>query len=164
MRASQTPNKIIKSFYVVGINELKIQRYNITNMKDTTTLRFIDCMDILNSNLNTKEDKFYKTNETWLKVLNNQNVWLRFKYVDNYTDPITDLRLCECDYYSNEWLLMPRNLYSNGYRPIKIIKYQNITDNIKDFPPISPEERSFNKLDDKHILIPSKYNSNNYFN
>ena len=164
MRASQTPNKIIKSFYVVGINELKIQRYNITNMKDTTTLRFIDCMDILNSNLNTKEDKFYKTNETWLKVLNNQNVWLRFKYVDNYTDPITDLRLCECDYYSNEWLLMPRNLYSNGYRPIKIIKYQNITDNIKDFPPISPEERSFNKLDDKHILIPSKYNAKNYLN
>ena len=159
MRASQTPNKIIKSFHVVGIDQLKLKRYNITNMNDKTTLRFIDNMDILNTNLNIKEDKFYKANETWLRVLNNPNFWLRFQYVDNYTDPITDLRLCECDYYSKEWLLMPKNLYDNGYRPIKLIKYQNITNNIKDFPSISPEERNFNKLDDKHILIPSHYNS-----
>ena len=159
MRKSDIPNKIINSFYVVGINELKHQRYNITNMNDES-LRFIQNVDILYTNFIIKNDRFDKTNETWLRVLNSPNFWLRFQYTDTYTDPITDLRIVECEYHSsNNYILLTRKLYLEGYRPVKLTKHENTTNNIKDIPLITQEEKTFQKLDNKYILIPSEYNS-----
>ena len=159
MRKSQVNNKIIKSFYVVGINELKLQRYNITNNIDES-LRFIQKIDILNTNYNIKNERYDSLNEKWIRVLNSPNSWLRFEYSDHYLEPITDLRIAECDYHSsNNYILLPRKYYQEGYRPVKLIKHENTTNNIKDIPRISQEERSFQKLDERYILIPSEYNS-----
>ena len=159
MRKSDIQNKIINSFYVVGINELKLQRYNITNMNDES-IRFIKKIDILNTNYIIKNDKFDRLNEKWLRILNSPNSWLRFEYCDDYLEPITDLRIAECDYHSsNKYILLPRKYYEEGYRPVKIMKHENTTNNIKDIPIISVEERSFPKLDERYILIPSEYNS-----
>lgn len=164
MKSSKTPSKIIKSFFVVGINEIKLQRYNIENNNDSQQLRFIQKIDIINTNLNIKKDRLDTSTVKWLRVLNTSNFWIRFSYINNYTDPITDLRIQLCDYYSEKYLLLPRNLYENGYRPVKLTKYQNITNNIKDFPDVAREERTFPKLDDKFVLVPAEYNSKNPLN
>jgi hypothetical protein len=133
MRKTKGNNKIIKSFYVVGINELKLQRYNITNNIDEP-LRFIQKIDILNTNYNIKNERFDKLNEKWIRVLNSPNSWLRFEYSDHYLEPITDLRIAECDYHSsNNYILLPRKYYQEGYRPVKLIKHENITNNLKIF-------------------------------
>ena len=164
MKQNLYENKIVKSFYVVGINELKLQKYNITNNNEESSLRFIQKIDILCGNLNIKNNRFDRQNETWLKVINSTNYWIRLQYTDSYTDPITDLRICETNYYSEEYLLLPRNLYNNGYRPVKITKCENNINDIKDFPNVAQEERSFQLLDDKYLLIPSEYNSKTSLN
>ena len=155
MKPNKTLNKIINSFYVIGINELKLQKYNTPNINDEQTFHFIQKMDILNTDADIKKSEYDKLEQRWIK-LNTSNYWLRLEYSDNYTDPITDLRIQECDYYLEENLLLPLNLYQNGYRPIKIIKYENLTN----IPKINQEEISFPKLNDKYVLIPSYYNSN----
>ena len=164
MKSNKTPNKIIKSFYVVGINNVKLQRYNIENNNESQQFRFIQKIDIINTNLNIKRDRFDTSTAKWLRVLNTSNFWVRFSYINNYDDPITDLRIQLSDYYSEKYLLLPRNLYDNGYRPVKLTEYQNITNNIKDFPEVEREERSFPKLDDKFVLVPAEYNSKDPLN
>ena len=158
MKNRDISNKIINSFYVVGINEIKLQKYNNTNFNDEL-LRFIQKIDILHTNFIIKNDRFDRPNETWLRVINSPNFWLRFQYTDYYTEPITDLRISECDYHSSDnFILFSRKLYQEGYRPVKLTKHENTTNNIKDIPLISQEERTFQKLNDKYILIPSEYN------
>ena len=154
MSSNKTQNKIIKSFFVVGIDETKIQIYSNANINDEIYLRFIQNIDIINSNINIKNDRYDAKNEKWLRIINNPNSWLRFQYTENYTNPITDIRIQECDYYTQEYLLLPRYLYENGYRPVKITKYQNQTNNIKDIPKIIPEERTLTKLDKDYVLVP----------
>ena len=163
MKPSKTLNKIINSFYVVGINEMNIQKYNDSNINDESSLYFIQKMDIINTNINIKKDVYNESNQKWIR-LNASNIWLRLHYSDCYTDPITDLRFQECDIYSDGNLLLPSNLYKNGYRPIKIIKYENATNNIKDAPKINQEEITFPKLNDKFVLVPSEYNTKIFFN
>ena len=158
MKPSKTPNKIIKSFFVVGINEIKLQKYNLNN-NDEQIMRFIQKIDIINTNLNIKIDRYDTPNIKWLRVINNSNFWVRFQYTNNYTNPITDLRIQQCDYYNEEYILLPRNLYENGYRPVKLTVYENISNDIKDIPEVPMEERSFKKLDEKYVLVPAKYNA-----
>lgn len=99
----------------------------------------------------------------WLKIYKNPNSWLRFQYQENYINPITDLRIQECDYYK-EYLLIPKKLYDDGYRPVKILKFKNNTNNIKDCPKIAQEERSFPKLDKDYIIAPIEYDTKYYLN
>ena len=155
-------NKIIKSFLVVGLNETKIQRYS--NSDNDIIPRFIQKIDILITNLDFKIDRNDSSkNEKWLKIYKNPNSWLRFQYQENYINPITDLRIQECDYYK-EYLLIPKKLYDDGYRPVKILKFKNNTNNIKDCPKIAQEERSFPKLDKDYIIAPIEYDTKYYLN
>ena len=155
-------NKIITSFLVVGLNETKMQRYS--NSENNIIPRFIQNIDILITNLDFKIDRNDSSkNEKWLKIYKNPNSWLRFQYQENYINPITDLRIQECDYYK-EYLLIPRKLYDQGYRPVKILKYKNNTNNIKDCPKIAQEERSLPKLDKENILASIEYDTKYYLN
>ena len=163
MKSSKTPNKIIKSFCVVGINELKLQKYNLEN-NDEPSMRFIEKIDIINTELNTKNTRYDTSNIKWLRILNNSNYWIRFQYTNNYTNPITDLRIHQCDYYQEKFILLPRNLYDNGYRPVQLTIYENMSNDMKDIPEVTKEERSFKKLNDKFVLIPAKYNHKHSLN
>ena len=155
-------NKIIKSFLVVGLNETKIQRYS--NSDNDIIPRFIQKIDILITNLDFKIDRNDSSkNEKWLKIYKNPNSWLRFQYQEDYINPITDIRIQECDYYK-EYLLIPKKLYDDGYRPVKILKFKNITNNIKDCPKIAQEERSLQKLDKDYIIAPIEYDTKYYLN
>ena len=160
MKSNKNTNKIINSFYLVGIEEVKIKKYK----NDEKPLRFIEKMDILNTNLNIKNTRYDLSNQKWLRILNTSHFWLRFQYSDNYENPITNIRIYECDYYSKDYLLLSMNLYNNGYRPIKSINYESSSNDIKDFPKIAQEESFFPKLDSKYVLIPSEYNSKNSLN
>ena len=156
-------NKIIKSFLVVGLNETKIQRYN--NSENDIIPRFIENIDILITNLEYKNDRNDSLkNEKWLKIYKNLNSWLRFQYKEEYINPITDIRIQECDYYYKEYLLIPRKLYDDGYRPVKIIKYKSNNNNIKDCPKITQEERSLPKLDKDYVIAPIEYDIKYYLN
>ena len=155
-------NKIIKSFLVVGLNETKIQRYS--NSDNDIIPRFIQNIDILITNLDFKIDRNDTLkNEKWLKIYKNPNSWLRFQYKEDYINPITDLRIQECDYYK-EYLLIPKKLYDDGYRPVKILKFKINSNNIKDFPKIAQEERSLPKLDKDYIIAPIEYDTKYYLN
>ena len=157
----QTSRKIINSFLVVGIKEF--QKYNLSQTNEDSQLTFIQNINIINTNIQTRRDHLELKNEKWLKTLNNANCWIRFQYENSYINPITDLQIHECDIYGKEYLLLPKKLYDEGYRPIPIISHvfkdKNI--NIKEIPGIIPEQRSFPKLDSNNILLPIFYNCKN---
>ena len=157
----QTSRKIINSFLVVGIKEF--QKYNLSQTNEDSQLTFIQNINIINTNIQTRRDHLELKNEKWLKTLNNANCWIRFQYENSYINPITDLQIQECDIYGKEYLLLPKKLYDEGYRPIPIISHifkdKNI--NIKEIPGIIPEQRSFPKLDSNNILLPIFYNCKN---
>ena len=164
MEKRKIPNKIIKSFYVIGVNEKKPQKYDITDIKDEISLRFIQNIDVISVNIKMKNDKYESENEKWIKIPNSTNYWLRYEYIDSYIEPITDLRIHECDFFSDKYLLLPRNLYDIGYRPAKLTKFDNTSNDINDFPKIVHEERSLSQLNDKYVLVPLEMDSKSKLN
>ena len=138
MRKSSTPDKIISSFHVVGINESKLQKYDIDTNEEPTE-KFLQKMDILIGNLNIKNDLYETSNQKWAKITKGQNCWIRFQYSDIYIDPITDFKVKQCDFYSNKYILLPKSLYNFGYRPIRIIKFEDNVNDINQLPKISEE-------------------------
>ena len=57
--SSQSPKKIINSFLVVGINELKLQKYsNFLSPEEEPQLLFIQNINIVYTNITTKRDFF----------------------------------------------------------------------------------------------------------
>ena len=165
--SSHSPKKIINSFLVVGINELKLQKYtNLLSSTEESQLLFIQNINIVYTNIITKRDFFEINSEKWMRILNNQNVWLRFQYEVSYIEPITDLKIQECDLYNKDYLILSKDLYDEGYRPIPVmyLNFKNINIDFKSIPNIKPEQRSFPKLDKKSILIPIKYNIKHILN
>ena len=163
MRKSSTPDKIISSFHVVGINESKLQKYDIDSNEEPTE-KFLQKMDILIGNLDIKNDLYETSNQKWAKITKGQNCWIRFQYSDIYIDPITDFKVKQCDLYSNKYILLPKSLYNFGYRPIRIIKFEDNVNDINQLPKISEEERAFPSLDNKYIVIPIEYDCNSILN
>ena len=162
--SKKTSKKIIKSFLVIGTKEF--QKYNLLTTNDQSNLSFIENINIININLPTKRDHLEIKNEKWFKILNNTNCWIRFQYESRYINPITDLILHECDSYGKDYLLLPKKLYDEGYRPVPIIYYNNAIKNIdmEYMPKIIEEQRSFQKFDSFNVLIPMNYNCKTLMN
>ena len=156
MSKSSNSDKIIKSFHVVGISELKLQKYNLESYEEQQS-NYLQKMDIIVANLNIKNNRYDTSNEKWSKIIKTENCWIRFQYSNIYIDPITDFKILQCEIYSSKYLLLPKTVYNIGYRPVKIIKYDNIVSNIKDLPKISEEERTFPSLDNKYVVVPYEY-------
>jgi len=162
---NHNPKKIINSFIVVGVNELKLQKYNLLSSSEESQLFFIQNINLVMTNIIINKEYFEFKNEKWIRILNTKNFWLRFQYDSSYINPITDLKIEECDIYdkNNQYILLSKELYDQGYRPLPILSL-----NIKNFdaraiPQIIPEKTSFQKLDSKYVLIPYIYNCKNIF-
>ena len=160
---NHNPKKIINSFIVVGVNELKLQKYNLLSSSEESQLFFIQNINLVMTNIIINKEYFEFKNEKWIRILNTKNFWLRFQYDSSYINPITDLKIEECDIYdkNNQYILLSKELYDQGYRPLPILSL-----NIKNFdaraiPQIIPEKTSFQKLDSKYVLIPYIYNCKN---
>lgn len=161
----QNSKKIINSFLVVGINKEKLQKYNLLSTNEEPQLSFIQNIDMINMNVLIKKNNFEISNEKWIKILNNPYCWIRYQYETNYISPITHLQIFECDIYNKEFLLLPKNLYDDGYRPAPITYYYSKNNKLdfREIPRVTFDRTSFNKLDKYNILIPMKYNCKNVF-
>lgn len=162
MSSNNSKNKIIKSFLYIGLNETKPQKYSIDSTIEEQSLRFISAIDIIQlpkKNVNT--NRYDLQNQKWLRI-NNSNYFLRLEYTYNYVNPITEIKLYKATYLSNEYIIYPKKIYDLGFRPIKLTKTGNVK-NIKDFPKIREEEKTFQKYDNNYIIISSEYDFRNYF-
>ena len=162
MNIPSKTKKIIKSFLVVGSKD--IQKYNILSANEESQLSFIQNINIIITNIQTKKGHLELKNEKWFKISNTSNCWIRFQYETSYINPITDLHYRECDIYGNQYLLLPKKIYDQGYFPVPIMshnfKNQNIS--LKEIPNIIPESRNFKKSDNLlYVCIPMNYNCQN---
>ena len=150
--------KIIKSFFVVGLDELKLQKYN-----DEISLRYIQNVDILTIKLSTKNDRYDRKSEKWLRVSKNSNTWFRIQYTDKYSDPITELKIGECLYEpeNDNYLLLPKKYYDLGYKPISIFFFEKNNQN-DPFPIIQNEIKDITEYNEKYVKIPSICNVKKY--
>ena len=159
--SSSTPKKIINSFLVVGINDSKLQKYNLLSSNEEPQLFFINNINIVIINITTNREYLEFNNEKWKRITNIKNCWMRFQYDLSYINPITDLKLEDCDIYdkNKDYILLSKDLYDQGYRPVPCMNIK--IKNINEIPKIKPEQRSFQKLDSNWVLIPSYYNCKN---
>ena len=159
--SNHNPKKIINSFLVVGINDVKLQKYNLISSKEESQLFFINNINIIITNLLTNRDYYELENEKWIRISNTKDCWMRFQNDSSYINPITDLKKVDCNIYdkNKDFLLLSKELYDEGYRPVPCMAIK--TNNLSEIPRIQSEQRSFQKLDSKYVLIPSYYNCKN---
>ena len=153
-------NKIIKSFFVVGLNENLIRKYE----EETNPPRFVQDIDILVKEL----PKHYipeSDDEKYILLNEKKNVWLRIKYSSNYNTPITDLQIAECDYESNEYLLLEKKYINENCYPMMISYSKNNNsennDNKEEIYPIFSEFKLCKEYNSVYVKIPSELNIKN---
>ena len=151
-------NKIIKSFFIIGLNESLIQKYE----DNGETPIYIQYIDIFIKEL-PYDYKPANKDEKWLLIIKENNVWLRIKYSYEYYSPITDFKIVDCDYESPEYLLLEKKYINEEYIPIMVSTYKkednnnNNNDNNKIYPIIN-EYKFYEPYSDIYVKIPSYLN------
>ena len=149
-------NKIIKSFFVIGLNESLIRKYE----EDSNPPRFVQDIDIFIKDLpkhyspENKDEKYILLNEK-------KHVWLRIKYSENYNSPITDLQIAECDYESKEYLLLEKRYINENCYPMMVTYYKNKDEDKTETYPIFSEFKFVKDYSDVYVKIPSELNIKN---
>ena len=146
--------KIIKSFYIIGLNESLIQKYD-NNVKPPI---FIQDIDIFVKDL-PHNYKPLNEDEKWHLLIKEKNVWLRIKYNYNYVSPITELIMVECDYESPEYLFLEKKYIDDQYKPISVtfFKDEDRKEQNESYPIIS-ELGLYKEYSDFYVKIPSYLN------
>ena len=149
-------NKIIKSFFVIGLNQSLIQKYE----EEKNPPRFVQDIDIF---VKALPRNFISENNDEKYILLNEknNVWMRLKYCDNYNSPITDLKIAECDYESPEYLLLEKKYINENCYPLMVTYHKDNSDNNKDKTenyPIFSEFKFYKDYSDVYVKIPSELN------
>ena len=154
-------NKIIKSFYIIGLNKSLIQKYNDNEMPPT----FIQEIDIFVKDI-PYDYKPLNEDEKWILLIKENNVWLRIKYNNNYATPITDFIMAECDYESPEYLLLEKKYIDDQYYPVMVTfcKDEKKNDQNESSYPIMSEFTHFQKFSDVYVKIPSYLNVKDILN
>ena len=146
-------NKIIKSFFVIGLNENLIQKYE----EDSNPPRFVQDIDILVKDLpknyspESKDEKYILLNEK-------KHVWLRIQYSENYNSPITDLQIAACDFESNEYLLLEKRYINENSYPMMVSFHKDNSENNNKNYPIFGEFKLVQDYSDVYVKIPSELN------
>ena len=158
-------NKIIKSFFIIGLNESLIQKYE----EEENPPRFTQDIDIFVKDL-PHNYKPQNDDEKWILIIKEKNVWLRIKYSNNYNSPITDLQLIECDYESPEYLLLEKKYIDEQYNPLMVTYYKKDKQNDEDKNdqnetfPIFSEFKLCKEYSDVYVKIPSELNVKDILN
>ena len=148
-------NKIIKSFFVIGLNESLIRKYE----EDSSPPRFVQDIDILIKEL-PKNYTPENTDEKYILLNDKKNVWLRIKYSENYNSPITDLQIATCEFESNEYLLLEKRYINENSYPMMVTFYKNNSEN-KDKTEnysIFSEFKFVKEYSDVYVKVPSELN------
>ena len=148
-------NKIIKSFFVIGLNESLIRKYE----NDSNPSRFVQDMDILikelpnNFKSENKDEKYILLNEK-------KHVWLRIQYTENYNSPITDLQIAACEYESKEYLLLEKRYINENSYPMMVTFHKDNDEkgNKTEKYPIFSEFKFVKDYSEVYVKIPSELN------
>ena len=162
MLALDDSKKIFSSFYIIGCDYSNLQKYMEDDKKESLT-QYIQNIDLLITDLFQNENVIKRKNEKWLKIIKNSNAWLRIKYSKEYSTPITEIKIIECN-CDDKNILFPKKYKDKGYNPIiitKIFKKNKQNINIKDIH-ISKELNEFTNFNDKFLKIPLNYNAKEY--
>ena len=156
-------NKIIKSFFVIGLNTSFVKKYD----EEKNPPRFIQDMDIFIKEL-PYNYKSPNNDEKWILLIREKNAWLRIKYSQNYNTPITGLQLAECEYESPEYLLLEKKYKDKQYFPLMITYYKDKEgtedkNNDESFP-IFSEYKTYIDYSDAYVKIPSDLNVKDILN
>ena len=159
--------KIFSSFYIVGCDYTNLQKYKEEENKDSSS-QYIQNIDLLISDLFPNENIIKKKNEKWLKIMKGSNTWFRIKYSKEYNNPITELKIVECNQDKNA-ILFPKKYIDKGYRPIIITTFlkkdknneKNINMN-ENLIPISKEFSQITNYNDNYVIIPINFNAKAY--
>lgn len=93
--------RVIQSFFMVGLNEVKITKYN----DEDNQTEFLQKIDIYKSQVVIKTPVFKPNkNEKWQAI--NKNTWLRLEYNNTYEKPITGLKIIDCEKLSEDFLVL----------------------------------------------------------
>ena len=160
-------NKIIKSFFVIGLNESMIRKYE---EEEESSTRFVQDIDILVQDL-PKHYTSENSDEKYILLNEKKHVWLRIKYSLNYHSPITDLQIAECDYESKEFLLLEKRYIDENCYPMMVtyhkkdineseIENDENKNKVVTFPIIS-EFKFHKEYSDVYVKIPSDLNIKN---
>ena len=152
-------NKIIKSFFVIGLNESLIRKYE----EDSNPPRFVQDIDIFVKDL-PKKYTSENSDEKYILLNEKKHVWLRIKYSENYNSPITDLQIAECDYESSEYLLLEKRYITENCYPMMVTFYKNNVENNENKMntyPIFSEFKFVKDYNDVYVKIPSELNIKN---
>ena len=156
-------NKIIKSFFVIGLNTLFIKKYE----EEKKPPRFTQDIDIFIKEL-PYNYKSPHNDEKWILLIKEKNAWLRIKYSDNYSSPITDLQLAECIYESPDFLLLEKKYIEDQYFPLMVTYYKDKegaeNKNSDESYPIFSEFKNYINYSDTYVKIPSDLNVKDILN
>ena len=150
-------NKIIKSFFVIGLNENLIRKYE----EDSNPPRFVQDIDILVKDL-PKNYSPENQDEKYILLNEKKHVWLRIKYSENYNSPITDLQIAACDFESNEYLLLEKRYINENSYPMMVTFHKDNKDNLDDNNnktenyPIFGEFKLVQDYSDVYVKVPSE--------
>jgi len=155
-------NKIIKSFFVIGLNENLIRKYE----EDTSPTRFVQDIDVLIQDL-PKNYISENIDEKYILLNEKKHVWLRIKYSQNYNSPITDLQIAECDYESKDFLLLEKRYIDENCYPMMVTYHKKESDDTKkdtEIYPIISEFKLAQEYSDVYVKIPSELNIKHLIN
>ncbi len=93
--------RIIESFFMVGLNEAKKTKY----CDEDNQIDFLQKIDIYKSQVVIKTPIFRPSkNEKWQAI--NNNTWLRLEYNNCYEKPITGMKIIDCEIFSEDFLVI----------------------------------------------------------
>jgi hypothetical protein len=88
--------RIIQSYFMIGLKENKITKYH----DEENELEFLQKIDLYITVEKIKVPIFKpKSNEKWQAI--SKNAWLRCEYNNTYSQPITGLKIIECQIQDN---------------------------------------------------------------
>ena len=87
--------KIIKTFCVVGLDEKKITKYR----EEDNVTQFVQNIDIVQKDMKLNMEVLNpKDNEKWCVLNKTNHFWLRVQYSKTYSEPVTGIKVIECEY------------------------------------------------------------------
>lgn len=150
-------NKIIKSFYTVGLNEEQPTLYN----EDDKPNLYIQNIDILIKKISINKNTYTKNQEKWLRILKDTDSWFRIQYSHDYHTPITDFKIIGCNLDEKEnCLLIDKKFIDENYYPIRVTNTNNDNDskNDVDIGILTEYIPDKSQIIDNFVKIPKEFN------